>query len=290
MSELESKAMGEVTIYEPDSRKKVSFFKTWAIFFRNVLRFRELILEVFKRDFLAVYKKSLFGVGWVILSPLLGVISWVFMNATGILSPGDVGIPYPAYVLLGTSIWGLFMGFYSSAAETLAAGAGFILQVKYPHEVLLIKQTAQHLANFLLSFLLSVLVLLLFGVVPSWKILFFPALILPLFFLGAGIGLIISVIKVVALDFQKGFDLFLGLVIFITPIIYSQDVNSELLRRIVRWNPLTYLIGGARDLIIYGRMDHWTGFIFSAALSLAVFIFAGHFFFISEQKVIERMI
>ena len=64
--------------------------------------------------------------------------------------------------------------------------AGIITQVKYPHEALLMKQTAQHLAGFIITFAINIIVLLIFHVVPSPWIVLFPLLILPLFFLGVG--------------------------------------------------------------------------------------------------------
>ncbi len=195
-----------VTIYEPGYKQKIGFFRVWATMLGNITRSRELILQLFRRDFVMAYRKSFIGIGWIFLQPVFGIISWVIMNAAGVLNPGDVGIPYPAYVLLSTTIWSLFVGFYNAASETLGAGLGIILQVKYPHEVLLIKQTAQHLANFILGFSLTIVVLLAFGVVPSWKIIFFPVVMLPLFFLGAGIGLVVSVFKVVIVDLQSGFN------------------------------------------------------------------------------------
>ncbi|HPV43831.1 MAG TPA: hypothetical protein PKX40_21840, partial [Spirochaetota bacterium] len=106
-----------LTIYEPDTRHKIGFLKVWAIMFRNIIMSRELIYQLFKRDFIMAYKKSFLGIGWILLQPIIGIISWVFMNKTGVLQPGDVGIPYPAYVLLSTSIWGLFVGFFTSASE-----------------------------------------------------------------------------------------------------------------------------------------------------------------------------
>ena len=280
----------KIVVYGPDDRRKIGFFKTWAVMLKNIVASRELILQLFKRDFLAVYKKSFLGIGWLFLSPVIGIISWVFMNAIGILKPGNVGIPYPAYVLLSSSIWGLFMGFYGSAAATLGAGAGFIMQVKYPHEILLAKQTAQHLASFLLGFTMNIIFLLFFKVVPSWKIIFFPFVILPLFFLGAGIGLIVSVINVVATDLQKAFDLLLGLVIYITPVIYSPKFDNPVLQKIIKWNPLTYLVGNVRDIIVYGKAEHWDRFFLAALLSLLIFLFSWRLFFISEDKVIEKMI
>ena len=235
-------------------------------------------------------KKSFLGVTWIFVAPVIGIVSWVFMNMTGILKPGDVGIPYPAYVLLSSSIWGLFMGFYGAATGTLGAGAGFIMQVKFPHEALLIKQTAQHLANYLLGFVMNIIVLLAFGVIPSWKIIFFPIMIIPLFFLGAGIGLVISVINVVAMDLTKGFNFVFSLLLYITPVIYSPKVENEFLRLIIKWNPLTYLIGTVRDIIIYGKIENFDRYIYSSAIAFVVFILAWRLFFVSEDKVIEKMI
>lgn len=279
-----------VTIYEPNQRQKIGFLKSLMIMIRNIRASKELIWQLFKRDFVAVYKKSFLGMGWLFIAPVLGIISWVLMNATGILNPGDTGIPYPAYVLLSTSIWGLFMGFYSSAAGTLGAGGSFIMQVKYPHEALLIKQIAQHVASFLIGFLMNIAVLIFFGVIPSWKIIFFPFVILPLFFLGAGIGLIIAVISVVAVEIQRVVDTCFGFLIFLTPVIYAPNQSSRFIQTVTRWNPLTYLISGARDLVVYGRIDNWQLFAYSAVFALIVFIFSWRLFYVSEEKVIEKMI
>lgn len=279
-----------VTVYEPNQRQKTGFLRSLLVMLQNIRSSRELIWQLFKRDFIAVYKKSFLGVGWLFIAPVLGIISWVLMNATGILNPGDTGIPYPAYVLLSTSIWGLFMGFYGAAAGTLGAGGGFIMQVKYPHEALLIKQIAQHVANFLIGFLMNIAVLIFFGVIPSWKIIFFPLVILPLFFLGAGIGLIIAVISVVAVEIQRMVDTAFGFLIFLTPVIYAPNLSNPFIQTVTHWNPLTYLVSGARDLIVYGRIDNWQLFAYSSLFSLVVFVFSWRLFYVSEEKVIEKMI
>lgn len=280
----------EINIYEPNQRAQVGFFRTWVVMTRNIIAARELIWQLFRRDFLMSYRKSFLGMAWIFIAPLIGIISWVFMNATGILNPGEVGIPYPAFVLFSSSIWGLFMGFYTSAAETLDAGASFVMQVKYPHEALLMKQTAQHLAAFLLSFLLNIGILFAFGVFPSWKIVFFPLVILPLFFLGAGLGLVVSVINVVAMDLRKVFDTVMTLLMFVTPVIYSSRIDDLTLQTVMTYNPLTYLVGNVRDLILFGRFDHPDRFIYSAIFALIVFLLSWRLFYISEEKVIEKMI
>ena len=280
----------KIVVYEPDSRRKTGFFKSLFLMTKNIKDSRELIWQLFVRDFLAAYKKSFLGIGWIVLSPIFGIVSWVFMNYAGVLKPGNVGIPYPAYILLGTSFWGLFMGFYQSASETLNSGQGFIMQVKYPHEALLAKQIFQQLANFLASFLVTIVVLLVFRVVPSWQIFLLPILVLPMLFLGAGLGLLISVIGIVANEVKRIADVGMGLLIFFTPIIYSTNSTTGIIATIVKINPLTYIVGGVRDAIAYGKIENFQYFVWSGIGSFVFFLLAWRLFYVSEEKVIEKML
>jgi len=280
----------KIIIYEPHQRARTGFFKTIILLIKNVIEYRELIMQLFKRDFLMSYKKSFLGMSWHFIAPLMGIISWVFMNATGVLTPGDVGIPYPAYVLLSSSVYGLFMGFYGGAQGTLSAGSGFIMQVKFPHDILLIKQALQQLASFAITFGVSLITLLFFGVIPSWMLILFPLLMLPIFFLGSAIGLMSSIIAVVAPDIQRGIGFVMGLLLYLTPVIYSPNVANPMLREVIKWNPLTYLIGGLRDSIIYGRITNFDRYLISAFISLIIFSVTWRIFYITEEKVIEKMI
>lgn len=279
----------QIIQYIPNQRQKTWIFATWWVMAKNMWQSRELIYQLFRRDFIMQYRKSFLGITWVFISPIIGIVSWVFLNAAGILTPGDVGIPFSAYVLLSSTIWGLFMGFFNSASNTLGTGSGFIMQVKFPHEALLIKQTAQYLANFTLTFVLNIVVLLLFGVVPTAYILLMPLLALPLFFLGAGLGLITSVISVVATDVSRVISTGLGLVMYITPVIYAPTTDNQTLQTILDANPLTYLVGGFRDLIVYGETSYPERYLAFAVVSFVIFLIALRLFYVSEQRVIEKM-
>lgn len=279
----------KVVIYEPNSRRKTGFLMSLFVMAENIKNSRELIWQLFVRDFLAANKKSFLGMGWIIIAPIFGIISWVLMNYAGVLKPGDVGIPYPAYVLLGTTLWGLFVNFFQGSAGTLTAGQGFIMQVKYPHEALLAKQILEQLATFFIGFVVTLIVLALFHVIPSWKIVFFPFLILPMLFLGAAIGLVISVVGVVVTEAKRIMDILLGILIFLTPIIYGNSYAGGLLGKITKYNPLTYIVGGVRDVIIYGRMDYLQTFLWCGLGAFVLFLLSWRLFYVSEEKVIEKM-
>jgi lipopolysaccharide transport system permease protein len=280
----------KITLYSPNQRHNLGFFKTWLVMSRNVINSRELIWQLFKRDFFASYKKSFIGVTWIFIAPIMGIVSWVFLNMTGMLHPGDVGIPYPAYVLIGTSMWGLFMGFFNSAKATLSSGKALVMQVNYPREALLFKQTAQHLANFSIIFVMNIIVLFAFKVIPSGKIILFPLVVLPLFFLGGAIGLVVSMISIVAVDISRMINMGMGLMMYLTPVIYSDKVNSQFAQSIIKWNPLTYLVCSARDIVIYGRLYDAKGYFICVALSFLLFMISWRLFYVSEDRIIERMI
>lgn len=280
----------QITVYRPNMRHELGFLETWVVMSRNVWRARELIWQLFKRDFFAAYKKSFMGIAWIFISPVMGIVSWVLLQQTGLLKPGNVGIPYPAYVLVGTSMWGLFMGLYYAASGTLNAGRALVMQVKFPHEAMLFKQVAQTLANFVITFTLNIVVLVLFRVTPSWGLLLFPLVALPLFLLGAAMGLMIAMIGVVAVDVSRFVDMGLAFGMYLTPVIYSNRIDNHFMQIAIKWNPLTYLVCSCRDIIIYGRLYEPKGYALAAALSLLAFLIAWRLFYVSEDKLVERMI
>lgn len=281
---------GIVTVYRPNQRHDLGFFQVWEVMARNIVNSRELIWQLFRRDFLAAYKKSFIGVAWILLAPIMGIVSWVYLNSTGMLRPGDVGVPYPVYVLVGSTVWGLFVSFFDAAQSTLTEGRELAVQVKYPHEILLFKKTAQNMANFLVALAMNLAIVLLMGVTPSWKIIFFPFAVLPLFFLATAFGLIFSLLSVISIDISKVTGMALTILMYLTPVIYSDQVANKVVQAIIRWNPLTYMVCSARDLILFGRLYEPVGFAVASFLSLLFFLVSWRVFYVSEDRIIERML
>ena len=278
------------TTYRPNQRSQLSYFETWKRMARTLWSNRELINQLFRRDFVGSYKKSLLGPTWVFLTPVVGVVAWVFLRRAGMLNAGELDLPYPIYVLVGTTMWGLFMGFYSASASTLRAAGSLLMQIHFPHEVYLFEQNALQLVNFSILLVLNLLAMIIFGVALSWKLILLPLVLLPLFMAGAAIGLIASVFGAVTMDVRRGLDLTLGMLIWLSPVIYSSSVESSTLTTISRYNPLTYLVCSARDIILYGRLYDTAGFLLSSLLALALFLYACRVFYVAETRLVERML
>jgi lipopolysaccharide transport system permease protein len=280
--------MKEVVVYEPNQRVTIGFFNSWRIMVKRLFSSRELIWQLFKRD-LSNYKQSYLGMFWIFLSPVIAIISWVFLNATGILKPGDVGVPYPVYVLVGGAIWGLFMDIYAGTARSLADSSALIMQVNFPHEALVGKQAARTIVFFVINLLLIIVVLAIYKLVPGPEIALLPLVLLPLFLVGTGIGMIVSVLLAVAHDFEKAVTALLGFLMYLTPVIYSPRYDSPIIKILIKWNPLGYLISAPRDVILYKGLLSPKEYAISAILGVLFFLCAWRIFFLSEYKVAERL-
>ncbi len=280
----------DVVWRRPNTRHEHGLFRAWAVMLQNLRSSRMLIWLLFKRDFLAAYKKSFIGFAWIFITPLLGIVQWIFLQRTGILNPGDAGVPYPVYVLVGTTMWGLFVGMFNAAAATLTAGQALVMQVNYPHEAFLFKEVAQQMARFVISFVMVMVVLAAFRVIPAWTTVLLPLVVLPMFFLASAAGLVASMLGVVAVDIRMIINMALGLLMWASPIIYVAPSDNAFVRLINRWNPLTYLVCSARDIVLHGHLYEPSIFALCSGVAFVLFLLSWRLFYVSESQLIERMV
>ncbi|MFO8008300.1 MAG: ABC transporter permease [Candidatus Brocadiia bacterium] len=303
MATQQDKRGERITVRRPNQRHELGWFRTWAVMVNNVVESRDLIWQLFKRDFLAQYKKSFIGFTWIFFAPVMGIVSWLFLKEAQVLKPGDVGAPFPLYVLLGSSLWGLFMGFYHGSRDTLSSGKQLVMKVNYPHEALLFKQAAQRVAQFSLTFCVLMVAMLAYRQPLHWQILVLPLALLPMFLFASAIGLVLSMTSIVAVDFTRVFNRGMSFLMYLTPVIYAPnaiEVENPTLRSVVahvlKINPLTYLVGCPRNLLLHGTLNDptgfyepWSFFIWSAG-ALVLFLISWRLFFVSEHMIVERML
>lgn len=258
--------------------------------YENIRRYSYLLRQLIIVDITNSYKRSFIGVSWLIITPIISALVWVLLHGAGIFNPGDTSIPYPAYVLLSTSIWSLFNGSYQVTSNIITESGKFMITAKFPHEVLIVQKVIVHCINFIIPFLINILVLVIYGIEFGWTALLFPLALIPLILLGTGIGLIVALLRVVAVDFSRLADQCLNLLMFITPIIYAPKIKLDWLANIVKYNPLTYLIGFSRDLLTTGIFTQLNCYLLFSIFSLVFFVICLRIFMKYEAKLLERLI
>ncbi|MCB0571603.1 MAG: ABC transporter permease [Phaeodactylibacter sp.] len=264
--------------------------KTVANVWAGLKGYRYLVWQLVRANIVGGYKKSFIGLAWMFILPILAVLVWIVLNGAGVVDPGDTGIPYPAYVLLSTSIWGFFLEIYKSSSNALSNEGKLLIMKDFPREVLLAEKTLVHLINFSIPMVLNICVLLLFGVRFGWASLLFPLSLLPLLLLGLGIGMIVSVLRVVAVDICTMIDEGMKLLMFLTPIVYAPKIQAGWLSAFVQWNPLTYLIGFSRGLLTGDGFYHPLAYLLCSLGTALFFLAALAFFRATGKRVLERLV
>lgn len=275
--------------YTPQSSSEGNFFTVWFGVIRNLLDYRDLIWQLVRVDLLGQLKRSLVGIAWMIINPLIVVVVWFSFKEFGVFNPGKIDIPFPAYVLLGTSLWQFFEGTFETVSKSLTASGPMFIQAKFPHEIVIVQKLVVQLINFSIPFVLNLIVLLVVGVQFSWASLLFPIVLLPFFLLGASLGMIFSVIEVVAVDIYNGFQKLLHYLMYATPVLFSTKSQNKYLQLIIDYNPLTYLLASARDILVKGSLYEPEKYFICAGVSVIFFVVVVRVFISAEQKVVERI-
>lgn len=256
---------------------------------RDLYWSRHVLWHLFKRDFVAGFRQKLLGYLWIVLVPLLGIASFVFMQWTGILNPGNTQFPYAVYVYVGTSVWAMFMMALGTVANGLIANTDLVMRTNIPKIGLAVTGMATMAYSFCVNTVVLVILLLMFRMKPSVWIVLYPLAMLPIVLLGVGVGLILSVVGAVARDVTGMATTLLGLAMYITPVIYTAQFTNPWLKMVVELNPLTYLVDTPRSVLALGTVPSPLGFALATLLSVLVLCVGVHGFYLIKEKVAERL-
>jgi lipopolysaccharide transport system permease protein len=191
---------------------------------RELVRYRDLILMFFVRDFTTVYKQTILGPLWYIISPLCStlVYAFAFGNIAGI---GTDGIPVLLFYYGGTMLWSYFSNSLNSAANIFVANSNVFGKVYFPRLSVPIATTFGAVFKMLIQFAM-LMVFLVYYIVsgnpvrPTMYALLFPVTILWLGALGMGIGMMFSALTTKYRDLNHVLTLGLSLAMYVTPVIY----------------------------------------------------------------------
>jgi lipopolysaccharide transport system permease protein len=283
-----SKDKEEIRTYEPDNYLKLGYFSVYKDIFSELNRNRWLIFQLFKRDFLALYKQSFIGVLWAIIIPVVSVGTFIVLNRSGIFNMGNLDIPYAIFALLGMAVWQLFATGLVASSNSLVKAGTMIVKINFSKKSLVIASMGQSFISFFIQLILAGVLFLIYGESPNIYVLLIPLLVIPIILFTLGFGLILSVLNGIMRDIGSGISVLMTFFLFLTPVLYPKP-SSGVLASISTYNPLYYLVSVPRDIVLLGYSDHIMGYLISAGISLFVFMFCLFVFHLTESRVAERI-
>jgi ABC-2 type transport system permease protein len=238
---------------------------------RNLYDYRNLILQLVRRDLLTRYKRSVLGIAWTMLTPLgtMLVLTVAFSHAFG---GGEKG--YPAYVLSGLMAWTFFAQTTNAAILHLVWGGDLLKRIYVPRTVFAVSATGTGIVNLLLSMVPLLIIVLLTGLPIRLSILVLPIPMLFLAMFALGLGLLISTIAIYFADVAEMYQVVLTAWMYLSPVIYHPErtLPQQYLVWVIRLNPMYHLISLFRAPIYEGRVPGLNEFLVAGGISLFTLI------------------
>lgn len=241
-------------VIKPDNRKIFSFQEIW--------QYRELFYFLAWRDIKVKYKQTVIGVLWAVLQPLVTMIIFtVVFNKVAKVPLGT--LPYAVFTLSGLVFWNFFSTTLSTVSDCFIANKHILTKVYFPRIIIPIAAIIVDFVDFVISFVLLIIVLFFF------HIPFNPLVLVVLFGLLAlviltvlGIGLTLATLNIKYRDVRYILPFFIQLFLFLTPVIYPLSVVSNKYSWIFYLNPLTGILDIFRAFLFSRGFDHpWYIFI-----------------------------
>ncbi|MEN8153009.1 MAG: ABC transporter permease [Acidobacteriota bacterium] len=280
--------MNKIKVYTPDNALQNGYFFIIREIFAELKNNKWLILQLFKRDLLSVYKQSMLGVLWAFIFPLVSVGTFIILNRSGIFTIGETGIPYSVFAITGMAFWQLFATGITSASGSLVKAGSMIVKINFSKKSLVIASLGQSVISFLVQIILLVILFVYFGLTPEWKIIFLPLFAVPIILFAMGFGFIFSILNGIVRDIGNIIAILMTFFMFLTPVLYPKP-ETGLLAKISEFNPMYYMVSYPRDIILTGQSDIFNGFYISALLSVFIFFICIFIFHLTESRVSERI-
>ena len=235
---------------------------------RGLWTYRNLVVEMAIRDIKIRYKRSVLGVFWTMLAPLLNMVVLTLVFSALLKTQIQ---NYPVYYLAGSLFWTFFSQTTSSTASQTREANEMTKRIFIPRSVFVASAIAVGLVNLALSIVPMLFLLLVMGFPLHATWFFLPVGVVLLSLFSAGVSLVLFT---VASRFSDVREMYLVLVqtwFFLTPIVYHPAIVPPRFRFALWLNPMYYLIQTARRPIYDGLIPSPELLAATAAVSLATF-------------------
>jgi ABC-2 type transport system permease protein len=254
--------------------------------FFALLKYRELLRQFVARSIKTRYKRSVLGVLWTLLNPLLTMIVLTVVFSQVFRFAVD---NYAVYVLCGLVIWNFYSSATSGAMSDMLWSGSLLGRIYVPKSVFAVSAVGTGLVNLLLSLIPVFLIALILGVKITPAVLVMPFAILILAGFALGMGLLLSAAAVFFADMEPVYNVLLTIWMYATPIIYPLEALPEQIRWVMLFNPLYYMVTIFREPLYLGTVPQLSYWLISAGFAILVLVVGGLVFTAHSSEYAYRI-
>lgn len=260
---------------------------------KELYSYKDLVFLFVKRNFALIYKQTILGPLWLILSPFLTsvVFTFVFGHFAGLSTDG---IPQILFYMSGNIIWGLFSSSTNNISKTFLENSNIFGKVYFPRLTVPISQAITSIVNFFIQFIMLIIFYIYFLITGSSVIIGFSLLLLPIVIIQAAtlamaVGIIISSLTVRYRDLAIAINFGMQLWMYITPVVYPLSSTNGIMRTVLLINPMTAIVNNFRYFLLGAGEFLFIPWLISLLVTIALTILGIFMFNKTEKTFIDTI-
>ncbi|MCC6975526.1 MAG: ABC transporter permease [Anaerolineae bacterium] len=258
--------------------------KGWvSLQLRELWKYRELLYFLTWRDIKVRYKQTVIGAAWAILQPVMTMIVFSIFFGGLAKMPSD-GVPYPIFSYAALVPWTFFAYGLGQASNSLVGSSNLIKKIYFPRLIIPLSSVMSGVLDFLLAFAVLIIMMLMFGIVPTVNVIWLPLLLLLATVTSLGVGLWLSALNVEFRDIRYIIPFLTQFWMFLTPIVYPASlIENPTIRALYGLNPMTGVVEGFRWALL-GTDTAPGGVILVSSTAAVLLLITGAFYFRRMEK------
>ena len=214
-----------------------------------------ILAQLVGKDFKRKYRRSVLGVVWSVLNPLLMMV--VMSLVFSFFLRYDNMEHYPLYLILGNVIWTIFADSTNQGVTSILDAAPLLKKVRINKTVFPVERVLFALVNFAFSLIAVVIVMLWEGVLPTWTVILLPVLLVLLMGFCIGMSLLLSSLAVFFRDIIHLWGVVILAWSYVTPLFWPVSMIAQVpyafMRVIMLANPMYNYVTFMRMILLNGR-------------------------------------
>lgn len=246
----------------------------------QLYNYRDLLIELVKRDIKKKYRRSVLGILWSMLNPFFTmlIMTMVFSNFFRFSITN-----FPLYLLTGQLMFNFYGEATNTSMESILENSSLIKKVYVPKYIFPLAKVLSSCVNFILSLPGLVLLLFITATDIKWIMLLSIIPIIYLLIFCCGVGLILSTVAVYFRDMFHLYGVLLTALSYLTPIFYPKEIIPEKYVFLINFNPLYYFVTMFREIMYYGRLPELNNHLICIIIS-GIALILGIIIFFKNQK------
>lgn len=264
----------------------LSSFFSW----NDLVRYKSLLNNLAKRDFLVRYKQAFAGIMWALIKPLMSILVFGYIS-TKISNSENTATNF-VYVASAMLLWQLFSNVFNDVSNSIISNSNLFSKVYFPKIIIPLSTILVCLVDFFISLIILVVLFVISGQSLHWQIILAPLFVLLTVINGLGLGLYFATINVKYRDVKFIVPVILQFGMYVTPVIFNTNYYLDRMPSWLHWlfclNPMVGAIDGFK-YALFGSDSIYNIYYFSLSVCVSfLFLFIGvKYFYKFERSFVD---